>query len=397
MTLRKLAGSRATHVPSADWGLGHLRAVAFPPNAGRATELLESESSAALRLDCIAFGSARTAIWAALKTAPQVRRVWIPAYTCVAVPNAVQAAGLEIEWVDVEGANIDLDAVLSAARPGDAVIAQHTYGIPIEPELLHRAQRSGLFVIEDRAHRFDGRDAAGDVLVYSLEHSKVVSGGLGGLAHVRDIGQRREMKQLQRDLPSIHDAVAWRVVLTSLGQLAFDWRAPILDRAGAAARRILLRLPPTSVAAQSRQELAGAGIAPTSPHPRLAALAVSGLERLRENLAHRLRICEIYRGSLPALTPDWVPSEVSLVRFPVVVPDADVALRACRRAGIDLGVRWFAAPVHPPGARSSYEPGAAPRAEALARTVLTLPTHARVTEGDAEQIARAVASVAGEQ
>jgi len=388
VTLRKLVGSRLAHVPSADWDLAHVgAAVSTPAHAVRA---LEAAASTVLGVECQAVGSARTAIWAALTTATDIRRVWVPGYTCVAVPNAVAAAGFEIRWVDVDGPNLDMGVVLSEGRPGDAVLAQHTYGVPVDPDAIDAARQQGLYVIEDRAHRFDAAEAAGDAVVFSLEHSKVVSGGQGGLLHVAGADQAAAIVRLIGTLPQDAAAGVRRIVLTSMGQLLFDWHAPVADRAGAAIRRALLRLPALSAEGQTADELAGEGIVPRSLHPRLARLAERAIRRVDANLAHRRRIAAIYRERLPALTPSWLPHDTPLVRYPLQVGDGDDVWRRVRRAGIDLGPRWFAAPVHPAGSRSSYVDGLAPRAEALSRAVLTLPTHLRVSEGEAARIADAV-------
>lgn len=388
MTLRKLVGSRLAHVPSADWDLADVgAAVASPTDAVRA---LETAASSALGVECMAVGSARTAIWAALTTAHEIRRVWVPAYTCVAVPNAVAAAGIEIRWVDVDGPNLDMDVVLAEGRAGDAVLAQHTYGVPVDPDAIRAARQRGVYVIEDRAHRFDAAEAAGDAVIFSLEHSKVVSGGQGGLLHVAAGDQAAAAARLIGALPQDAAASVRRIVLTSMGQLLFDWHAPVADRAGAAIRRALLRLPAMSAEGQTADELAGQGIVPRSLHPRLARLAERAIRRVDANLAHRVRIAAIYRERLPSLTPAWLPEGRPFVRYPVQVGDGDAVWRRVRWAGIDLGPRWFAAPVHPAGSRSSYVAGLAPRAEELSKAVLTLPTHLRVSEGEAVHIADAV-------
>lgn len=385
MTLRKLFGSRLAHVPSADWNLGQLGASIVTP--ADAVSTLEAAASAVLGVECMAVGSARTAIWAALTTAQDISRVWVPAYTCVAVPNAVIAAGKEIRWVDVDGPNLDMSVVLSESRLGDAVLAQHTYGVPVDPDAIRAARHQGLYVVEDRAHRFDAADAIGDAVVFSLEHSKVVSGGQGGLLHLAGSDQIAAAEELLRTLPQDSGASVRRIVLTSIGQLVFDWHAPVADRLGAAIRRALLRLPAVSAEGQTVVELAGQGIVPRSLHPRLARLAERAIRRVHANLAHRERIAAIYRERLASLTPDWLPEGRPVVRYPVWAGNGDAVWRRVRAAGIDLGPRWFSSPVHPAGSRSSYVNGLAPRAEELSGAVLTLPTHMRVSEVEAVRIA----------
>jgi dTDP-4-amino-4,6-dideoxygalactose transaminase len=128
-------------------------------------------------------------------------------------------------------------------------------------------------------------------------------------------------------------------------------------------------------------------------HPRLAAVAEHGMRRAAANVAHRVAIGRIYHDLLSPLVPEWLPADVALVRFPLVVEDAADLTRLLRGRGLDLGPRWFEAPVHPSGAMSSYRPGSAPAAERLAARVVTLPTHPRVSEDEARSIAAAVAAV----
>jgi dTDP-4-amino-4,6-dideoxygalactose transaminase len=76
------------------------------------------------------------------------------------------------------------------------------------------------------------------------------------------------------------------------------------------------------------------------------------------------------------------------------VEDAETTWATLRRAGWDLGPRWFNAPVHPRGSISDYPAGSAPNAERLVRTVLTLPTHPLISAEIADEISDAVAAAA---
>lgn len=393
MSALRLFDSRLAHVPSADWGWQQVAAALSPRYRATAVAIAEATASEILGLDLVAFGSARTAIWAALRATPGLRRAWVPAYTCVAVPNAVEAAGLEIRWADVDGPNISMKEVLADAQPGDAVIAQHTYGIAPDPAGLRAARAAGMFVVEDRAHRFDADQLIGQAVVFSLEHSKVVSGGQGGLLGSSDPATLETFRAMQRGLRPMGSGTARRVLLTSLSQLALDWRGDVLSRVGSASRRLLLRVPLASIRGQTEDEVSGRGIQPAAMHPRLAGVAEHSIRCAAVNVAHRIAIGRIYHEQLSELVPEWLPAGAALVRFPVIVEDAATIARLMRQRGLDLGPRWFEAPVHPAGAISSYVPTSAPAAEHLAARVLTLPTHARVSTDEATRIAATVAEV----
>ena len=120
------------------------------------------------------FASARGALAASVATLAPDGHVGVPAYTCVAVPNAVRSGGGVVRSIDVNGLG-----QLTQTTPPDlnALIVQDTYGFPAT---IPR----DVVVIRDASHRVDlVRDRSGTaVTVTSLEHSKWLSAGRGGLA-----------------------------------------------------------------------------------------------------------------------------------------------------------------------------------------------------------------------
>jgi dTDP-4-amino-4,6-dideoxygalactose transaminase len=316
-----------------------------------------------------------------------VRRVIVPAYTCVAVPNAIATAGLPIKWVDIAGLNIDMSAVVREIRAGDALLLQHTYGIspaPLEPV------PSGVYIIEDRAHRFDALGISGDAAFFSLEHSKVLSAGRGGLIWIRDQGLRRRILDLRAGLPLPANGEMRLVARTSAAQRLLAGLGIVPMAVKSLARRAAFRVPPISVPAHSEAETRHGRIEPQQMHPLAAALARQSLPRLRNDLAHRERIGAIYERILGSRIPDEARRGAAVVRMPVVVDDADAVRARVRERGVDLGERWFDATVHPRGSATTYRPGMAPHAEELVERILNLPLHALIQEEDAIGLARLV-------
>lgn len=380
---------RLLHVPSADWTIRQaIRALRGGVGPGSVSDL-ESIAASALGGPVVAFGSARAALAVALQVlAGPGRTVFVPAFTCVAVPNAVRTAGGRIRWVDVVGPNIDVDEVLRIGKPGDSVIAQHTYGVPVDPAAIRALRSRGLLVVEDRAHRFDGAGVAGDVAIFSLEHSKVVSGGQGGLVRADDQALHARL-QAARDVLDDGSPDVSRILRTSAVQRLLA--APAVPAAvSSLGRRIALRVPPLSQPGQSIDELAGGVVEVHRLDPRLAAVALASVASTQANLDHRARMAARYVERLGPLIPDWARVARPYVRMPAIVDDAGRVTRALRAAGLDLGPRWFEAPVHPAGSQSSYRPGSAPNAEHLAAHVITLPTHPLVTDVDLERVISAL-------
>lgn len=114
-------------------------------------------------------------------------RVLVPAYSCVALANAVLVCGAvpvpvdvsEIDW------NIDPEAVQRAAHSEDpsAIIAVNTFGAPAP---VRELKQLGIPVIEDCAHGFgievagERLGSRGDVAILSLYATKLMGAGEGG-------------------------------------------------------------------------------------------------------------------------------------------------------------------------------------------------------------------------
>lgn len=388
----KLARAAAypVQVPSADWSDEQLRTAWAGSAVPDAVERLEAELGRFLKLDVIATGSARTALYLVLRAvAESMGRVLVPAFTCVAVPNACVAAGVPVRWLDVDGVHMDFALAAGDLRPTDTLLEQHTFGIT--PPRGHGW--AAAFVIEDRAHRFDGADIEGQAAVFSLEHSKVYSAGHGGLLWVRDPVLRARIRRERDALPLPSSAEARRVLRTSAAQRALA-TGGVHRGVRSIARRVAFRVPGLSMPAQSGDELAGLGIRPTRLHPMYATVALQGIHDAGRRIGQRHRLAEIYAKELGSLVPEAARDGSPVVRMPVLVEDAAIVRRVLRERGLDLGEPWFSAPVHPAGSRSSYPAGSAPRAEALTRSILNLPLHGLITAEEARFMARQVVQVA---
>ena len=270
----KLARAAAypVQVPSADWSDEQLRTAWAGSAVPDAVERLEAELGRFLKLDVIATGSARTALYLVLRAvAESMGRVLVPAFTCVAVPNACVAAGVPVRWLDVDGVHMDFALAAGDLRPTDTLLEQHTFGIT--PPRGHGW--AAAFVIEDRAHRFDGADIEGQAAVFSLEHSKVYSAGHGG-RWVRDPVLRARIRRERDALPLPSSAEARRVLRTSAAQRALA-TGGVHRGVRSIARRVAFRVPGLSMPAQSGDELAGLGIRPTRLHPMYATVALQGI------------------------------------------------------------------------------------------------------------------------
>ena len=125
------------------------------------------------------FWRGRVALYAILR-ALGIRsgdEVIVPAFTCVAVPNAILYTGATPVYVDIDEAHYTADPAAVAAAMNErtrAVLAQNTFGLSADLDALGAAARPyGAVVIDDCTHGLGGtykdrpNGAAADAAFYS--------------------------------------------------------------------------------------------------------------------------------------------------------------------------------------------------------------------------------------
>ena len=156
---------------------------------------------------CSGRGASRSyAILAALGVGPG-DEVIVPAFTCVAVPNAILYTGATPVYVDIDEASYTADpaAVAAALSPRTRIVlAQNTFGLSADVGCPRgRRRRQGAVVIDDCTHGLGGRTGpaerrGGARSVYSTQWSKPISTGLGGIAVTTDAELARELAAIER-------------------------------------------------------------------------------------------------------------------------------------------------------------------------------------------------------
>lgn len=147
---------------------------------GRTYSIAVGSGLAALRISLIALGVA------------QGDEVIVPAYSCVALANAVLAVGGVPVPVDVAGEEFGFDyeeLKRSITNKTKAIIAVHTFGVIAD---INELNKLGIPVIEDCAHAFGIETIHGttgnmaQVSVCSFYATKLVGGGEGGAILTND-------------------------------------------------------------------------------------------------------------------------------------------------------------------------------------------------------------------
>jgi len=376
---------------------------------GPAIEHYEDALARAVGADAaITFGAGRVALFGILRAlgVGAGDEVIVPVPTHVVVTNAVKYTGATPVYADCrfEDFNIDPDGMAAAITPRTrAVLVQHTFGIPADMEpLLELSRARDVPLIEDCVHALGatwrGRPVGGigDAGFFSTEETKVISTTMGGAATTSDAALAERLRAFQRECPPPSSSLAAR----RLAKLAVYHvltephlhvvTRPVYELFGG---RNPLPVP------TSAEELVGER--PAHYEERFsagqAAIGLSQLARLPENLAHRRRVAAAYGAGLapmgftaPVVRRD---DEPAWVRYPVRVVDRAAAVRALRRHTVPG--TWFTS-VQEEAVRptlNGYVAGSCPRAEAAARELVNLPTHPRVRPEDVAAIVDAMATI----
>jgi dTDP-4-amino-4,6-dideoxygalactose transaminase len=328
-------------------------------------------------------------------------QVILQAFTCVAVPEAIMAAGAQPLYVDISpnGFNMSVDELERTITPQTrAIIVQHTYGIPADMEQIKSiADNANIPIIEDCCHTFVSKykgelvGSFGAGSFYSFEWGKPIVAGIGGSAMVNDPGL---LEKIQNQYHAYRFPSNVKLLRIQLQYLAFKvlyrpslyWPVRnmfhLLGYIGAAesnynpvnknqiADDFFLKMPKSLKRRMTRKF---SEIAAITEHSRW----VSNQYQTKINSA------QIYHPEPP---PD---SDTVFARYPLLVNDKKMILENARKAKVELA-EWYTTPVHPLTDNElslvGYHQNSCPNAQNRCDQVVTLPTHMGVKKEDVEQI-----------
>ncbi len=350
------------------------------------------------------FARGRVALYAILR-AIDIRpgdEVILPAFTCVAVPNAVLYAGARPVWADIDPQTLCLDPAAAAAAVTSrtrVILAQNTFGLSADLDALAGvAASAGATLVDDCTHGLGGayrgrpNGATAPLAFFSTQWSKPISTGLGGFAIARDAETADRLRDLEAraDEPGQLRVLALQTLVRAR-ELAGRGR---IFRAGRAAYRTTSRLG-LLPASSGRDELAGSAM-PAGFLARLsesqAGLGSDRLATLSAQVAQRRLVAGQYsswlaaHGRTAAAEPAY--AEHAFLRYPLRTRDREGFRSAAELAGVDLG-DWFVSPVHPVTEgldRWGYLAGTAPAAEQACREIVNLPTDPALGPRGVEQV-----------
>jgi perosamine synthetase len=328
--------------------------------------------------------------------------VIVPAFTCVAVPNAVLYAGATPVYVDVDDATYTADpaAVAAAMTPRTRVVlAQNTFGLSADLDALTAAARSqGAVVIDDCTHGLGGtykgrpNGAAADAAFYSTQWSKPISTGLGGFAVTTDEALAREIAAVER--AAVAPRAVDRALLTAMLVARERIATPRVLRAGRSVYRVVSRagIVPGSSAGEELEGVAMPASYVTRMAPIQARLAARRLTTLPAKVARRRAVARRYSAWAAAhgRTAAHEPEDAghAFLRYPLRVRERDAFEAEAERRGVLLG-DWFDSPLYPIAGDLTpwgYRRGEHPVAERVASEIVNLPTDVAPEGRDARAV-----------
>ncbi|MXZ21019.1 MAG: DegT/DnrJ/EryC1/StrS family aminotransferase [Caldilineaceae bacterium SB0665_bin_25] len=318
--------------------------------------------------------------------------VILPAYTWMASATAVLAVGgiPVIAEID-ESLTLDpVDVERNISPHTKAIMSVHMRGAPARMDaILEVADRHGLRVIEDCAQgngaSFQGRrlGSIGDVGCFSLQFSKIITTGEGGMVTTSD-------RQIWQRAFMFHDVAAWNRLELPDVEVLWGANFRMAEMPAAIGLVQLGRLQGIVAAARARKELLLAGISSTAadkgvtfrelpdPDGDSAISLTMFLETpaKAQAVAHALNAENISAGVL--YRPDRRDFHVYAHWFPVLA----------KRAWTDAGGPWRWA-----GRDVAYSPDMCPRSLAILARSVVLNVDPSMTNSDVEETVDGVTKV----
>lgn len=326
------------------------------------------------------------------------------AFTCVAVPEGILAAGARPVYADVEPGGFNLDPedlpqkITSQTR---AIVVQHTFGIPAQmPRIMQIADEYGIPIIEDCCHTLEskihGRQVGtfGIAAFYSYEWGKPIVVGIGGSARVNDAALLAKLKSglAEYQVPGLVGRMKLALqyqVHNVLYRPALYWPLKSVFHSLSRLKLAKGNYNPVGTDEEVAEDFRLA-MGP-SQKQRLETKLKSGVDAYTAHSSHIVRRLQTELAGARGIQLPVMPenSEPVLARFPIRVEDKQRTIREARRRNIELA-EWYATPVHPiPSSQGKvvcFEPEMSPQAENRTREIVSLPLHHRVTDAYVDKV-----------
>lgn len=328
--------------------------------------------------------------------------VAMQAFTCLAVPEGIMAAGAKPRYLDISpgGYTLDLEDLRRKLTPAiKAIVVQHTFGVPADiRQIVEFADQHQLAVIEDCCHTLtstvDGKPVGtfGTAAFYSFEWGKPIVAGVGGSLLTRDfeLAQRLQNEHAQLAEPTLMKRLkleAQYLAYWALYRPRWYWTLRTLFHGSAKLGVAEGNYNPVEAGGECSPEFQ------MRMSLRFQRRLNKSLQHVEAHALHAGAIVERYRREIvhPAISHPELNDNVKAVfaRYPLRVQDKRRLLALARERGVELA-EWYNSPIHPLSAEGAttvhYEPQACLQAEHRSQEIVSLPTHQRVDHRYVDQV-----------
>jgi perosamine synthetase len=344
--------------------------------------------------NCVTVRSARAGIVLAIRTlalAPKAR-VGVPLYCCPVVFKAIEAAGCEPRFIDVDPTTfcLSVDDVAKKRADIDVLIAVHMFGNVCDVPGLRDVIRNKP-IIEDCAQSLGSRlrgqlaGGFGDISVFSFRSGKYLSVGEGGAVRAHDPTLRARLRRLAAEMtPASHTEECCHV-LKSFVRSKLRSR-PLYGLVGFPLWQVYNR----SVSYSSKSPLIVGRIYRSD-----FALSVDRLVALDSVIEKRRAHAEFYARSLNrhslTLCREATDAFYNRYQYPILLPSAAQRDRIAARlyAGHIEALRPYSDAADVAALHHGYT-WDCPMSELIAQRVLVVPNHERMTDSDLRHVARVI-------
>ena len=330
----------------------------------------------------VLYYNCRTGISEAVRTlVPAGSAVAVNGLTCIAVPQAIEAAGCAVKYLDVDQATLNFDAkkLDQAARTNPklkAVIIQNMLGITVDIAPIEAvAKKHRLVIIEDLAHCAgahypDGRPTGtvGDATVLSFGKGKVIDTSHGGALVLRSTDKTIGALAEPTKRPTAADNFRDRIYPIINIPIRKFWRIKVGPAAVAAALKLKL----------ITKSADGDILPDTTINNWQARLALEQISTLEERATFRRGYADATLDELGDVT---TPSEVLRagsvpIRLPLLVHERTYLIKQLKKLGYYLDDIWYDVPVSPKRhyAKTKFPEEECPEATRIATQLINLPT-----------------------
>lgn len=339
------------------------------------------------------FGSARMGLYTLLKSLNIEKddEIIVAGYTCVVVTNAIKYTGSKAVYVDIDETtlNISTEKIYAmVSKKTKAIIITHNFGIVYKDIEKLKKDFPDIIIIEDAAHTFGSTDRTGrkaglmgDVSFFSLEYSKPLTTGMGGILLINNSELIPGFLKEYEAIGNYPATLVIKVFITLKAHLITSYKYFVFLK-GAIFRTLnifglLFR--------SSKKELSGEipQYYPVKLSPYLAILGYLQMKEIYIVNKTKNEIAKNYNTTLKntyGITLYYSES-FNYVRFPILF-NKEVSFDIIERikndltkSGISVG-QWFNDVVHPIGSfRYCYIDGLCKIGESVSKRIINLPVN----------------------